>query len=193
MQRRRGFTVLGVLGAAAGAGAQAINIEIANPTLTPGESTLITLTASYPAGDYAVAGIATELVVNQIQGGLSDLQLIAPMDGPGTSAGTPGPGGITGIFAGQLNFPPAGIFADDSNPIAFYSAMYTWDGSLSGPVLLDIETRTSRFDVYVERDSARSESRLDGLIEGRGRIVIPAPAGTLVLGIGALALGRRRR
>jgi hypothetical protein len=60
-------------------------------------------------------------------------------------------------------------------------------------VLLDIETRTSRFDVYVERDSARSESRLDGLIEGRGRIVIPAPAGTLVLGIGALALGRRRR
>ena len=190
---RRGFMVLSVVGAAAGASAQSINIDIANPTLTPGESTLITLTASYSVGDYAVAGIATDLVVNQIQGGLSDPQLIAPMDGPGTSAGTLGPGGITGIFAGQLNFPPAFIFADPSNPIAFFSMEYTWDGSLSGPVLLDIETRTSRFDVYVDRDSARSESRLADLVESRGMIVIPAPSGAVLLGLGALLAGRRRR
>ncbi|MFI4882272.1 MAG: hypothetical protein ACIAQU_06775 [Phycisphaerales bacterium JB064] len=193
MTQRRGWTVLGILGLAAGASAQAITIDIDEPFLAPGDSTLITLSASYPSGDYAVAGVATELVVNEIVGGLSDLQLLAPMDGPGSSAGTLGAGGISGIVAGQLNFPPAMIFADDSNPIAFYSFVYTYTEPLSGPVLLDIETRTTRFDVYVDRDSARSESRLDGLTEGHARIIVPAPAGVMVLGLGALTLGRRRR
>ena len=193
MQYRRGFTVLGVLGLAAGASAQAITIDVADASFNPGESTRITLSASYASGDYAVAGIATELVINQIQGGLSDLALVAPMNGPGTSPGTLGPGGITGIIAGQLNFPPAGIFADPTSPIIFYEFMYTFPTSLSGPVLLDIETRTSRFDVYIDRASARSESRLADLTEGSALIVIPAPASGAVLGLGALALGRRRR
>ncbi len=193
---RRAFAALALAGlaiAAPQAQAQAINIDIANPTLTPGETTIITLTASYPDGDYAVAGIFTDLVANVIHGGLSDPSLIAPMAGPGTSVGAVGPGGITGIIAGQLNFPPAFIFADPTNPIAFYQFDFTWDGSTTGGYILDIETDTSRFDTYVDRDSSLSVSRLDGLREGRAVIFIPAPAGAAAFGLLALGAATRRR
>ncbi len=186
------LALVGLAAASPAVLAQSVNIDIANPTLTIGESTLITFTASYPSGDYAMAGIGMDLVVNEIQGGLSDLQLVAPMDGPGTSVGTLGAGGIDGIIAGQLNFPPAGIFADPTNPIAFYQLTYTLTAPISGTTLLDIETRTTRFDVYVDRDSGRSESRLGDVVEGRAIIAIPAPAGAVVLGLGALTMGRRR-
>ena len=195
--QKRGFLVISVVGLALAASpaaiGQTIHIDIANPTLAPGESTLVTLSASYPSGFYAVAGVSTEVVVNQIQGELSDPALVAPMDGPGTSEGTvSAAGGIEGILAGQLNFPPAGIFADPSNPIAFHTFEYTWDGSLSGPVLLDIETRTSDFFEYVDRDRSVSDPLAD-ITEGRARIVIPAPASALILGLGALTAVRRRR
>lgn len=185
------FVILSVVGLAAAAHAQHIQIDIANPTLSPGESTVITLTASYPDGDYAMAGIATEIIARTARGGFSDLSLIAPMDGPGTSAGSVGPAGIQDIVAGQLNFPPAFIYADSTNPIAFWSMTFT--ASDFGRPLLDIETRTTRFDVYPEMGSARSESRLDGLTEGRAVINFPAPGTATMLGLGALALGRRRR
>ena len=194
--QQRGFLMFSVVGLAIASGhadGQIIDVDIAQPTLAPGDSTLITLSVSYPAGDYAVAGIATDIVVSEIQGGLSDLAVLAPMDGPGTSVGVLSPDGITGIVAGQLNFPPAMIFADDSNPIAFYSFEFTRSDFISDPVLLDFETSTSRFDVYIDRDSLRSESRLDDLVEGSARIIIPAPMGAVVLGMGALVIGRRRR
>ena len=187
------LALAGLAAATPAALAQSVSIDIAQPTLAPGDSTLITISASYPSGDYAMAGIGLDLVVNEIQGGLSDLQLVAPMDGPGTSVGTLGAGGIDGIIAGQLNFPPASIFADPTNPIAFYQLSYTFTAPISGSTLLDIETRTTRFDVYVDRDSGRSESRLGDVVEGRAMIVIPAPAGAVVLGLGALGFGRRRR
>jgi hypothetical protein len=48
--------------------------------------------------------------------------------------------------------------------------------------------------VYVERSSARSESRLAGLTEGAATIVVvPAPAGGLVLLLGVAAARRRGR
>ena len=194
--QQRGFLVFSVVGLAVGAThalGQVINIEIADVTLTPGESTTITLSAGYADGDYAIAGIATEVVVNVLQGGLSDPALVAPMDGPGTSAGIiAGDGGITSIIAGQLNFPPVPIYADDTNPIAFHTFEFTLTDLPMSGLILDIETRTSRFDVYVDRASSRSESRLDNLQEGRA-VIIPAPAGALVLGLGALAVGQRRR
>jgi hypothetical protein len=166
---------------------------VADPTLSPGQTTTLTMTAMYPDGDYAMAGIGTEIVINQIQGDLSGLRLVAPMAGPGTSAGVLGPGGITGIIAGQLNFPTAMIYADPTNPIAFYQFDYTWDGTLSGPILLDVETRTSRFDTYIDRQRATSESRLADLVEGRAIIAIPAPTGAAAFGLLALGAATRRR
>ena len=173
---------------------QIIDVNLSNPLPFPGQSTVLTFTAGYGDGDYAVAGIATDIIVNEIQGVLTDLALIAPMDGPGTSPGVLSPDGVTGILAGQLNFPPVPIYADPTNPIAFFTMTFTVADDLgASPVLLDLETRTSRFDVYIDRGSSRSESRLDDLIEGSALIVVPAPAGALILGMGALAIGRRRR
>ena len=162
-----------------------------------GDQFTVRMTASYGSGDYAMAGIATSILINEAQGEFSDLQLISPMDGPGTTAGVVRAGDISGIFAGQLNFPAAMIFADPSNPIAFWEATFTVDDILSGGVILDIETSTTRYDVYTDRISSFSLSRLPQLTEGSLRIVIPAPASAMVLlgglGSGLMGLTRRRR
>lgn len=171
-----------------------IIIEADEPDIpTVGGSTIIRMFAQFDdASDYAIAGIATSLVSSRGSEGWSDISLVAPMDGPGTSAGLVSGTGIDGIIAGQLNFPIAGVFADPSNPIAFWQARYTVPMG-SGPGVLDLSTQTDRFDVYVDRDSATSESRLGDLIEGSARVTItPAPATSLAL-LGLLALGHRRR
>jgi hypothetical protein len=114
------------------------------------------------------------------------------MAGPGTTPGVLGIDRIDGILAGQLNFPEPTLYADPTNPIAFWEADFTIDSSLSGPVILDIETATTRYDVYIGSWTSRSESRLADLVEGELRIVIPAPAPGLAL-LGGLALTARRR
>ena len=191
---KKAFALVAVAGIATAASAQSINIEVADGDLGPGESTLVTLSAGYGAGDYAIAGIATDFISSVGSDGWSDVQLLAPMDGPGTSAGAPSGTGVDGIIAGQLNFPPAGIYADSTNPIAFWTATYTAPAVVDDPFTVDLSTDTSRFDVYVARDSSRSESRLGDLTEGAGAInVVPAPASLALLGLGGLAAARRRR
>ena len=186
--------IFAVAGVAAAAAAQSINIDVANPTLNPGESTMVTLTAGFDAADYAMAGIATNFVASMGSDGWSDLAVIAPMNGPGTSAGAASATGVDGIIAGQLNFPAAMIFADDTNPIAFWSATYTAPAVVDDPFTVDLSTRTTKFDVYLNRDSSLSESRLGSLSEGQGAInVVPAPASLALLGLGGLAAARRRR
>lgn len=165
--------VAAVLSAAVGALAQQIFIEVSNPEPMPGETITITMKAGYGGTDYAIAGVVTNLEVSAAQGELSNLRLIAPMNGPGTSRGTIVDGGVEGIIAGQLNFPgTAGIFADPTNPIAFWAADFTLDDVLSGPVVLEAMTRTTRYDVYIRRDSSASESRLSVLVEGEVRVLV---------------------
>ncbi|UYV13809.1 MAG: hypothetical protein NCW75_05865 [Phycisphaera sp.] len=184
---------------AAGAQTASLNFDVIDPgPLSPGDSTMVFLSAGFDPADYAIAGVLTDVLASaprDLTGAWSDMALIAPMDGPGTAAGAPsGMGGVSGIIAGQLNFPPAGIYADSTNPIAFWSATFTAPADQPGGYVVDLSTSTSRFDVYTDRRSSLSESRLDGLVEGRGQIwVIPAPASALVLlgGLGA-ALCRRR-
>ncbi|MCW5756152.1 MAG: PEP-CTERM sorting domain-containing protein [Phycisphaeraceae bacterium] len=191
---KNAFALVAVAGMTAAAAAQSINIDVANPTLNPGESTNVTLSASYPAGMYAVAGVATNFISSVGSTGWSNLAILAPMDGPGTSAGAASGTGVDGIIAGQLNFPPARIYADPSNPIAFWSATYTAPAVVDEAFTVDLSTRTTRFDVYIARESSVSESRLSGLREGAGAInVVPAPASLALLGLGGLAAARRRR
>jgi len=186
--------ILAVAGVAAAATAQSISIDVANPTLNPGESTSVTLSAGYGGSDYAVAGIGTDFISSVGSEGWSDLALVAPMNGPGTSAGAGSTSGVDGIIAGQLNFPPAGIYADPTNPIAFWSATYTAPADVAEAFTVDLSTNTSRFDVYVAMDRATSESRMADLREGAGAInVVPAPASLALLGLGGLAAARRRR
>ncbi|MEO1007095.1 MAG: PEP-CTERM sorting domain-containing protein [Planctomycetota bacterium] len=186
--------LVAVAGMAAAASAQSISIDPASSTIGPGESVVVTLSAGFGPDDFAVAGVATDFISSVGSTGWSDLALIAPMDGPGTSAGAPSGTGVDGIVAGQLNFPPAGIYADSSNPIAFWQATYTAPDMVDTPFDVDLSTRTSRFDVYLDMMSSLSESRLGDLTEGSGVIrVVPAPASLALLGLGGLAAARRRR
>ncbi|MFI4883056.1 MAG: hypothetical protein ACIAQU_10785 [Phycisphaerales bacterium JB064] len=174
--------------------AQAITIDVENPVLLPGESTTVTMWAGFGGTDYAMADIETDLLISQGSDGWSDAIVVAPMDGPATTAGSPSASGYDGIVARQLNFPGgAGIFADPSNPIAFWQATYTAPLDASAPFDVDLSTMTIRYDVFIWRDQARSESRLADLTEGSATIrVIPAPASALVLTLGAFVARRRR-
>ncbi|UYV12751.1 MAG: hypothetical protein NCW75_00330 [Phycisphaera sp.] len=190
---RAAATILAIAALPTAAAAQAIHFDIDGPGTLPGETVTITMSASYPSGDYAVAGIATSVQINEAQGTFDNLRLVAPMDGPGTVPGVLAAGGIDGIIAGQLNFPTAGIYADPTNPIAFWEVDFTVDDVPSGPVILDIESVTTKFDSYVSMDSSLSVSRLVGLQEGAAQIIIPAPAGAFALLAGFTLATRRRR
>lgn len=150
-----------------------IFLEVSNPEPMPGETITITMKAGYGGTDYAVAGVATNVEFSALQGELSNLRLIAPMNGPGTSRGVLVEGAVELIVAGQLNFPAtAGIFADPTNPIPFWAVDLTVADFLGSPVVFEARTRTTRYDVYVSRDSSRSESRLDRFSEGAVRIEV---------------------
>lgn len=171
-------------------------IEIDRPMLLPGESATVRLLAGFDSTvDFAMAGLLTDLLADargvDVGSAWSDVVLAPPMNGPGTSTGTPVDGGFEGILAGQLNFPLSTGYADPMNPIPFWEATFTAPLD-AGAFEMDLSTRTTRFDVYADRMSSFSESRLDGLTEGAGRItVVPAPATVLVL-IGLVAHCRRR-
>ena len=173
----------------------AITIEIDEPVLRPGESTVVSLFAGFDAGDHAMALVVTDLLTSVGSTGWSGDRLIAPMDGPGSDPGGPSATGFAAITAGQLHFPPtSGIYADDSNPIAFWQATYTAPLDPAATFEIDLSTLASRYDVYVDRQSAVSESRLDELAEGSGTItVIPAPASAVVLALGVACICHRRR
>ncbi|UYV12695.1 MAG: hypothetical protein NCW75_00035 [Phycisphaera sp.] len=172
----RGMTcAAAVLAMAGGAMGQTWEIfyEVSNPEPMPGETITITMKAGYGGRDYAIAGVVTNFEVSALQGELSDWRLVAPMDGPGTSMGMPVGDSIEGILAGQLNFPAtAGIYADPTNPIPFWAVDLTVDDVLSGPVVLDVRTRTTRYDVYIDMSSSTSESRLDVFVEGELRVLV---------------------
>lgn len=196
----RTLATAAALSVAAGlAHAQTVNvfIEVDEPILAPGDSTTVRLLGGWSGTDYAVAGVLTDLLYESagvdVSAAWSGAGLIAPMNGPGTSAGVPETGRHADIIAGQLNFPVAGIYAwPQPNPIPFWEITFTAPLDADG-YTVDLSTLTQRFDVYVEQFSARSESRLDVLVEGSGQIyVVPAPATSAALALGLLALRRRR-
>ncbi len=170
-------------------------IEIDEPVLAPGESTSVRLWAGFDGdADFAMGYVTTSLLADaggpDVSSAWSDVRLIPVMDGPGTTSGAPLDGGFVGITAGQLNVPPAGSGPDASHPIAFWEATFTAPSDL-GAFAVALSTQTSLFDVYPDRAAGTPVSRLDGLTEGAGTIVVvPAPAGALVL-FGLLAARRR--
>lgn len=173
----------------------AITIEVENPVLRPGESTVVTMFAGFESGPfwYAMGGLETDLRTSVGSDGWTDVTLLRPMVGPGTLPGTPSAAGFDEIIAGQLHFPGAEIFADPTNPIAFWQATYTAPSDPASPFDIELETITSRYTVYFYRDDSGSGSQLADLTEGAATIrVIPAPASALVLASG-LAAPRRRR
>lgn len=186
-----------LLTAAAPAMAQPSSAEIVfdvdSDTLLPGQSTTVTLSAVWPADEYAFARTMTELISSSGSEGFSDWALIPPMDFAATSPGEASPIGIDGIVAWQNNVFPAGSGPDFSNPIAFWRATYTAPADVATAFDVDLTTHTSEFEAYVRPQSFDTRSYLDGLVEGNATIrVIPAPASVTVLGGAALMIRRRR-
>ncbi len=170
-----------------------IVIDVNNPVLLPGQSALVTVRAGYGGTDWAIAGVGTNFVTSVGSTGWSGAHVIRELAGPGTSPGTPSSTGIDGVVAGQYQSPTSQIYADPTNPIAFWQATYTAPLDPAAPFTIDLSTMTSRYEVYIRRDSTLSESRLADLVEGSATIrVIPAPASALVFALGAVALRRRR-
>jgi len=194
----------GVLGAAAPVLAQepayGLRLLVDDAELLPGQSTTIRLEAFFDdTRDYAMGGVATDLLFPGAGDGLRDPTLLDPMDGPGTEPGVPGGDGVTGILAGQLHafpYPMPPYLGDPSNPMAFFEVTYTAPADVpAGGLTLDLATRTSRFTVYLERYRSASESRLDELAEASATIrVVPAPGAAAALALGGLcAIARPRR
>jgi len=186
------------LAASAHAQPVGIDIEVGQPVLEPGQSTTVTLIARFDPADHALAGVATALgftgLAAEPRDHWSGLQVLPPLGGPSPSGPILGATAIEGILAGQLHFPPAMIYADPSNPIAFFEATFTAPADAGGGYRVDLLTDTARFDVYIDRAVSTSEPRLDLLVEGSGSIlVIPAPASALALALAAPLAARRRR
>ena len=171
----------------------AITIEVQDPVLMPGESTVVTMFAGFDPSDYAMAGVSGDFLSSVGSTGFTDAMILDPMTIP-RGVVTPGEAtsrGFEGLIASQLNFHD--IRADPTNPIAFWQATYTAPLDASVPFEVALSITTTRYDVYMWRDSSSSESRLADLVEGSATIrVIPAPASTLVVAIGVLAVCRRR-
>ena len=164
----------------------------------PGDTATVQIWAAFDDNLYAFAGGALNANTDDPNGSWDGLTL--DLKGPGTFAGVGAGGNVTGIITGQLHFPLANIFADTANPIK------AWHGTFStsdfNARTVNFTTDTSKFDVYTTEDAngdgiadGNSESFIDSLIEGAGGIVVgvPAPGTAALLGLGALAAGRRRR
>ncbi len=172
--------------------ANGITIVVDDDTLRPGESTTIRMEAYFDdAADYAVAQVITDLLSSGGGQGLSDPRMLRPpwLGMPGVV----GPEGVLGINCGQVNSPTAEIYADPSNPIAFWEVTYTAPADVAAPFDLSLTTMTEDFCVFPVRSSSLCQSRLGDFAEGEATIrVVPAPAGVVVLG-GLLMCARRRR
>ncbi|MFI4917434.1 MAG: hypothetical protein ACIAS6_13130 [Phycisphaerales bacterium JB060] len=172
----------------------AIVLDIENDTLRPGQSTTVTLSAAWPEHEFAMGYVWTSLETSVGSVGWSGLELVAPMDGPGTTPGARSTAGIDGIVAGQLNYCPASPYCPTmDNPIAFWRATYTAPVDVGAGFDVDLRTRTTGFEVYFAERVLETHGYLDELVEGQATIhVVPAPASALVL-IGVACSGRRRR
>jgi hypothetical protein len=139
-----------------------------------------------PGRDRLFAGV--ELDVHASEAGWSDPMRIAPGGtGPGTTPGTVVGPDVLGVIVGQLHFPPGGIYADPSNPIAVWRATFTVSDFT--PRTISIETDTIQFALYGGDPPPRLRPT-EAAIEIQ---VIPAPGlAAMALGAGMVA-GRRRR
>ncbi len=187
-------SALACVAPATGAQVVGVTFDVDEPILAPGDSTTVRLLASFPDGDYAFASAVLDMLVDGADpfASISNFSLLPPM-ASGPTSGVRTERGIEGIIAAQLNFPPAGIYADPTNPIPFFQFTFYAHPDAGGGYRVDLSTLTSRFDVYPDRDMSAAESRLDLLVEGEASIlVVPAPGVCLVLTSGLL-LARRRR
>ncbi len=155
------------------------HISPANPQVT------IRLEAGFPAWEYAFA--ASLFQIRASEPGWTDHRVILP---PPANRGTINGSAITGITAGQIHFPPV-ILADPTNPLPVFEAVWRTDDFT--PRWVDVDTLSTRYDIYLSALNSTAEWRGHALREGYARIrVVPSPSAVAVLGLGLAAAQRRR-
>ena len=173
--------------------------EVSND-LSPSQPTAtVTLWIPVPDDLYALAGVLFDAHLDDPAGPGVGTAWSDPMRGPGldasgTNPGTISPDGLAvlGALPGQLHFPPAGIIADPTDPIAAWSAtISTADFTRRD---LTLTTDIERIQFYVSETRATAIDLIIG--DARATVaVVPAPGvGTaLALGLGLAGARRRRR
>lgn len=194
MNRR--LAALSVAMAAPIASGQSWEFELDNPILTPSDpSTTVRLSLDHPPSDWAVAGVNFNVHASRGGGEWSDpASLVPPSAAPPVSQI---PGTISGlsvlkISVGQLA--PRLGFSPQPGRIDLWQATFTAT-DLSREYMVDLNTETTRFAVYLEPGSIPIPyTREITAIEGQYRLaIIPAPGALALLGLGGLAAVRRRR
>jgi hypothetical protein len=184
--------VAGIAGAAFGQAGFNVGVEYGpSGSVNPGNpSAIVRISARFSPNDYAFAGGRFD--VGASDGTWSGNTLVGPIAGsPGVNPGVLGGSNVTGVICGQVHFPPV-LPGNNSNPILLWEATWTTNDFTARSVA--VTTTTARFDVYPSSTSPSSQSRLSGLVEGAGDIVVtPAPSALALLGLGGLVAGRRRR
>lgn len=185
----RTVAAIAVVGAASAACGQTWEFELDNPILWPGDpSTTVTLSLDPgPGADY-VAG--ANFSVHASEGEWSDPASLVPpsaappaSQNPGTIIGS----SVEGISVGQLT--PLFGFQPIPGRIDLWEATFT---VIDFPYsVIELRTETERMDVYLDATLWRREMRTP--VEGRIEIIIPAPAGAAIFGLGGLTAMRRRR
>lgn len=150
-----------------------VEIVVDPPVIEQGQTATIELHANFNSSlDWAMTAVLTSFLCDAGSRQLSDVRLLAPMDGPGTTAGSGTIAGIEGILAGQLH-DPLEAPAPPTDPMPFWGATYTAPAT-SEPRVIGLRSSTARFAVYIDRDSIWSESRMLELVEGSATITIVA-------------------
>lgn len=191
----------------------AFDIRFSDPVLTPGETQRIemwvilnptpgTWTVWNPGGGsglpalvraFAGARFDLDSVQNGNTGVFSELALGPDIAWwPGSVPGAPnGSGGVTGVYGYQLNTGPSAF--NGSNPLLIWSALWTPD---------DYTTRTVEFatgiqkgpDAYLDVGASLAVLETWAPITPHASFqVVPAPGPAIMLGLGLIPFGRRRR
>ncbi|UYV13344.1 MAG: hypothetical protein NCW75_03445 [Phycisphaera sp.] len=148
-----------------------IEIQVDRPVLEPGEFARVILAPAFDTSrDWAMAAVSFDLAAPRMGEGISGLSGMPPWDSMPSSP-IRCDIGLCGFLAGQLNFPAADIYADPSSPLPAFEFSYMAP-DVSEPAEVVFETRTNRFDVYPDRESSVSASRLDEFTEGSATILV---------------------
>lgn len=185
------LSLLSVAGALPAAGIS-FAFDVSN-IISPDQPTAtVEVWASFNPGDYSFAGADFDVRAGTDAGGFSDPQAVLATFG--TSDGIVSQNGdrVTGVIAGQIQFPLGGYESDTSNPILVWKA--TWGTSHFSNRTVDLSTLTRRFAVYLDADGNSKGYIGNGFQEGAGSItVVPAPGALTLVAATGLAAGRRRR
>jgi hypothetical protein len=113
----------------------------------------VELWAHFPDDKYAFAGGRVDILSNDID--WVDIGLCGPATSPGSTAGTPSAtGDVLSIIVGQINFPPASVYAVDDNPILVWCGEFEAEGD----GYRTLRTDTTSMGYYPLRESSVTES-----------------------------------